>query len=298
MNHLKKTVLVSGASGFVGSALCEALRSRGHRVRTLSRSRGDVCWDVSAGTIDVGAMDGVDAVVHLAGESVLQRWTAAAKDRIVRSRVDGANILVDAILAQSRPPAFISASGINYYGYTCGGPVDESSPSGEGFLAEVCRAWEGGAQPLIDAGVRTAFARIGLVLSAEGGALAKMLPAFQLGLGGRLGTGSQAMSWIALPDLVAMVCRMVEDDTMHGPFNAVAPQVVTNEAFTKTLGRVLGRPTFCSIPCWLLHLALNQMGRETLLADVGVVPQRMTDAGFEWQLPELETCLRGLLVRV
>lgn len=282
----------------VGIALCAELQRRGNRVRTLSRSRGDVRWDVVAGTLDEGAMDGVDAVVHLAGEPVVQRWTRAAKARILSSRVDSARLLVNAILQQAQRPDFICASGINYYGYNCGGPVDESSPSGDGFLAEVCRQWEGAAQPLIDADVRTVCARIGLVLSAEGGALAKMLPVFRLGLGGRVGHGTQAMSWIALSDLVSILCRCVEDQSIQGPINAVAPAPVTNAELTQTLARVLRRPTFCSVPCSLIHLLLSDMGRETVLGDVGVVPECLLAAGFEWEFPGLEQALRALLGRV
>ncbi len=287
-----KAILVTGATGLVGRALCVELRRRGHTVRTLSRSRGDVRWDVDAGTLDAGAMEGIDAVVHLAGEPVAQRWSKDRRARILRSRVDSAKLLVNAILQQAQRPDFICASGINYYGYNCGGPVDESRPSGEGFLAEVCRQWEGAAQPLASAGVRTVFTRIGLVLSGEGGALAKMLPAFKLGLGGRLGRGTQLMSWIALSDLVQILCRCVEDTSLSGPINAVAPEAVTNAEFTKAFGRVLRRPTICSVPCSVVNLLFSEMGRETLLANVGAVPERLQAAGFEWQQPDLEGCLR------
>jgi uncharacterized protein (TIGR01777 family) len=287
-----KIILVTGATGLVGRALCVELRRRGHVVRTLSRSRGDFRWDVTAGELDAGAVEGVDAVVHLAGEPVAQRWTKDRRDRILRSRVESAQLLVNAILQQAQRPDFICASGINYYGYNCGGPVDESSPSGEGFLAEVCRQWEGAAQPLASAGVRTVFARIGLVLSGEGGALSKMLPAFKLGLGGRIGLGTQLMSWIALSDLVQILCRCVEDASISGPINAVAPAAVTNAEFTKALGKVLRRPTFCAVPCSVVNLLFSEMGRETLLANVGAVPARMQAAGFEWKQPDLEACLR------
>ncbi|CAA6690128.1 MULTISPECIES: TIGR01777 family oxidoreductase [unclassified Lentimonas] len=290
--NTSKTILVTGATGLVGGALCVELRRRGHTVRTLSRSRGDFRWDVAAGELDAGAVEGVDAVVHLAGEPVAQRWTKDRRDRILRSRVDSAQLLVNAILQQSQRPDFICASGINYYGYNCAGPVDESSPSGEGFLAEVCRQWEGAAQPLVDAGVRTVSTRIGLVLSGEGGALSKMLPAFKLGLGGRVGLGTQLMSWIALSDLVQMLCRCVEDASISGPINAVAPAAVTNAEFTKALGKVLRRPTFCAVPCSVVNLLFSEMGRETLLGNVGAVPARMQAAGFEWEQPGLESCLR------
>jgi uncharacterized protein (TIGR01777 family) len=296
--NASKTVLVSGATGFIGRALCAELRARDHSVRTLSRSHGDVLWDVDQGTIDPDTLDGVDTVVHLAGEPVVQRWTRAAKQRILQSRVSSTELLVGAILEQSTRPDFICSSGINYYGYNCGSPVDEASASGEGFLAQVCRAWEGAAQPLADSGVRTVFVRTGLALSAEGGALAKMLPVFKWGLGGRIGSGAQYMSWIALSDLVAIYCRMIEDQSINGPINAVAPVPVVNAAFTKALGKVLGRPTLCTLPMPVAKALLGKMGEETVLADVGVLPSRLLATGFQWEMPELEAALRQILNRV
>jgi len=193
-----KTILLSGATGLVGSALSEVLRGAGHRVRSLSRSDGDVRWQPSEGRIDEGALDGVDGVVHLAGEPIAQRWTGAARKRILESRVRSTELLAAEILKtpEGSRPAFICASGSNFYGYRREGLLDETAGSGEGFLAEVCRAWEGAAAPLEAAGVRTVFVRTGIVLSASGGALAKMLPPFKAGLGGRIGSGRQKMSWI------------------------------------------------------------------------------------------------------
>jgi uncharacterized protein (TIGR01777 family) len=293
--NASKTVLVSGATGLVGRALCAELKLRGHAVRTLSRSHGDVRWDVAAGTMDVGALDGVDSVVHLAGESVVQRWTVAAKARILESRVCGAELLSKAILEQQNPPSYISASGVNFYGYDCGQGVDETTPSGAGFLAEVCRQWEGAAQPLIDAGVRSVFVRIGVVLSAEGGALPKMLTPFKLGLGGRIGTGRQYMSWISLTDLVSIFCLAIEDDELVGPINATSPMPVTNGAFTKALGSVLGRPTVCPVPRLGLRLLFGRMGEETIGSNVGVYPRRLEATGFTWQDTDLAELLSGCI---
>jgi len=290
------TILVTGATGLVGQPLCAALKARGHTVRTLSRSdRGDFKWDVAAGLLDAAAMEGVDAVIHLAGESVAQRWTDAAKERILKSRVESTRLLVDAILKQEKRPAFISASGISYYGIVRAMPVDESSERGEGFLAEVTRQWEGAAQPLADAGVRTAFLRTGIVLSAKGGALAKMLTPFKMGVGGRIGDGQQKMSWISLPDLVQAYVFAVENESVQGGINAVAPKPVTNFVFTKTLGKVLGRPTIFPLPATVVKALFGEMGKETVLSDLGVLPARLTELGFEWQQPELEQALTNTL---
>lgn len=291
-----KTILITGASGLVGQPLCAALKASGHSVRTLSRGdRGDHQWDVAAGQLDPRALDGVDAVIHLAGESVAQSWTDAAKARILDSRVESTRLLVDLILAQEKRPAYIAASGISYYGIDCERPVDESSDSGKGFLAEVTRQWEGAAQALAEAEVRTVFLRTGIVLSAKGGALAKMLTPFNLGLGGRIGDGQQKMSWISLPDLVSAYVFAVENVAVQGAVNAVAPEPVTNSTFTKTLGKVLGRPTVLPLPAGLVKILFGEMGKETVLSDLGVLPKSLTELGFEWQQADLETALKQTL---
>jgi hypothetical protein len=287
-----KTILITGASGLVGQPLCAALNARGHTVRTLSRSdHGDFQWDVAAGELDPAALNGVDAVIHLAGESVAQRWTDEAKARILNSRVESTRLLVDAILKQTNRPPFISASGISYYGIDRERLVDESSQTGKGFLAEVTRQWESAAQPLTDARVRTAFLRTSIVLSAKGGALAKMLTPFKMGVGGRIGDGQQKMSWISLPDLVRAYIFAVENESVQGPINAVAPKPVTNLVFTKTLGKVLGRPTIFPLPAAVVKALFGEMGKETVLSDLGVLPKRLSELGFEWQQPELEQAL-------
>ena len=291
-----KTILITGARGLVGESLCAALMARGHSVRTLSRGdQGDHQWDVATGQVDSLAFDGVDAVIHLAGESVAQRWTDAVKARILYSRVDSTRLLVDSILAQEKRPTYITASGISYYGIDSERLVDESSGSGKGFLAEVTRQWEGAAQALTDADVRTVFLRTGIVLSAKGGALAKMLAPFKLGVGGRIGDGQQKMSWISLPDLVSVYVFAVENVSVRGAVNAVAPEPVTNSMFTKTLGRVLGRPTVFPLPASLVKMIFGEMGRETVLSNLGVLPKSLIDLGFEWQHAELKTALKQTL---
>lgn len=290
-----QTILISGASGLIGSALCDALRERGHTVRKLSRSPGNVRWDLEKGELDADALDGVDAVVHLAGEPIAQRWTSAAKKRILDSRIKGTRLLAEAIAERETPPSFICASGANFYGYAPEETVDENSPSGDGFLAEVCREWEASTQPAINAGARTVFMRTGIVLSSEGGALAKMLPPFKMGVGGRIGDGKQRMSWISLPDLVQAYVFAVENDSAQAAINAVAPESVSNQDFTKTLGQVIGRPTIFPLPAAVVTTLFGEMGKETVLGDLGVKPARLKELGFEWAHPDLEAALRGVL---
>ncbi|MGC6425078.1 MAG: TIGR01777 family oxidoreductase [Lentimonas sp.] len=287
------TVLVTGATGLVGRPLCKALTKRGHSVRTLSRgNNADFIWDVECGKMDAAALNGVDVVVHLAGESVAQKWTDIAKQRILRSRVDSTELLVTELLKLEKIPAFISASGISYYGVERDSPVDESADSGGGFLAEVTRQWEAAAQPLLASGGRVAFLRTGIVLDRAGGALAKMLTPFKFCVGGRIGSGKQHMSWLSLPDLVAMYVFAVENGEVAGPINAVAPEAVSNIAFTKTLGFVIGRPTIFPMPAAVVTTLFGEMGKETVLSDLAVVPQRLKELGFQWQQPELEDALR------
>jgi len=291
----KKTVLVTGATGLVGRALCLLLEAKGHQVRPLSRSSGDFRWDPAADKIDPTALDGVDAVIHLAGESVAQRWTAAVKRRILDSRVQSSSLLVREILKRDRPVSYISASGINYYGFESKTPVDESADSGKGFLAEVCRQWEGAAKPLLEAGHRCVFVRTGVVLSPEGGALAKLLPPFKAGLGGKVGSGGQMMSWITLSDLARVYVRSIEDETVSGPLNAVAPEAVTNLKFTKAIGAALKRPTALPLPAFAVKLMFGEMGRETLLSDLPVEPAQLRAMDFSWEHEKIDNALNQLL---
>jgi len=294
MSERKKIVLVSGATGLVGRALCAALEHNGHTVRRLSRGAGaDVCWDVEAGTMGEGAMTDVDVVVHLAGEPVAQRWTDEVKAKMLNSRVDAAELLVREILKQPIPPDYITASGINYYGYDCGRGVTEASPLGGGFLASVCRDWEAAAQPLLDARVRVVYARTGMVLSSQGGAFTKLLPPFRMGLGGRIASGSQHMSWIGLPDVVRILSMAVEDQSISGPLHVVSPEPLTNLKFTKTLGDVLNRPTFFPMPEMAVKAIFGKMGLEVLCSDVGVVPKVLLDRDFDWDYPDLRACFQA-----
>ncbi|HKK18882.1 MAG TPA: TIGR01777 family oxidoreductase [Opitutales bacterium] len=292
----KKTILITGATGLIGRPLCEALGASGHRTRTLSRGKGgDFQWDPAKGELPPEAVDGVDAVVHLAGESVAQRWSAEVKRRILKSRTESTQLLARRILETGDRPDFISASGINYYGYDRDLPVDESSSSGEGFLAEVCRQWEAAARPLEEAGCRCVFLRTGVVLSARGGALAKMLPPFKAGAGGRIGDGKQAMSWIALHDLVRLYVECLENYDIAGPVNAVAPEPVTNRQFTKTLGKVIGRPTFIPVPALAIRTLFGEMGKETVLSNLAVKPKSLQELDFRWDYPNLEAALSHTL---
>lgn len=291
-----QTILVTGATGLIGSALCPALKHRGHRVRTLSRrSGGDFRWDVENNKMDTAAVQKVDAVIHLAGETIAQRWNHAAKARILNSRVAGSRLLVNAILKQKNPPAFISASGISYYGVDRAGLLDEQAGSGSGFLASVTAQWEKAAGPLSDTGIRTVFLRTGIVLSKQGGALAKMLPAFKLGLGGRIGDGRQQMSWVSLPDLVAMYIFAVENESVRGAMNAVAPRPVSNFEWTKVLARILNRPAWLPLPAGMVRVLFGQMGTETVLSNLGVIPAGFKALSFNWKSTTLEQALSEAL---
>ena len=251
-------------------------------------------WDPSRGEIDEFALHGIDVVVHLAGEPIAQRWSSTAKNRIINSRVNGTRLLAETIARSQNLPSLICASGTNYYGDQPEGVVDEDSPSGVGFLAEVCRQWESAANPAIEAGARVVFMRTGIVLSYHGGALAKMLPFFKAGLGGRIGDGKQLMSWISLSDLVKAYIFALEDGAVSGALNAVAPEPITNTSFTQILGNALGRPTIFPIPKILLKALYGEMGEETALADLGVQPARLKDLGFEWAHSDLSAALRAI----
>ncbi|MFG0316234.1 MAG: TIGR01777 family oxidoreductase [Planctomycetota bacterium JB042] len=294
-------VLVSGASGLVGRGLVRGLEADGHEVSRLVRRApkgpAEIEWDPGAGSLDPDALGGFDVVVHLAGENIAGgRWSDERKARIRDSRVDGTRLLVERLLAaEPRPRAFVGASAIGYYGDRGDTVCDESTPPGDGFLPDVCVAWEEAARPLADASVRVAHLRIGIVLSEKGGALKAMLLPFRLGVAGRLGPGTQWMSWIGYDDLIAALRFVIERDDASGAYNAVAPHPVTNAEYTKTLGRVLGRPTILPAPAFLIRLALGEMADALLLASTRVVPERLTAAGFAFERPALEAALRAEL---
>ena len=290
---------MTGSSGLIGTALLKYLTKEGYKVSLLKRSKvlkdNEFFWEPSRAEIDKLALQGIDVVIHLAGEPIAQRWSTATKKRIVNSRVNGTLLLAETIARSQTLPSLICASGTNYYGDQPEGVVDESSPPGLGFLAEVCRQWESAANPAIEAGARVVFMRTGIVLSGHGGALAKMLPFFKAGLGGRIGDGQQIMSWISLSDLVKAYIFVLEDNSVSGAVNAVAPDPVANASFTQVLGNVLGRPTIFPIPRILLRAMYGEMGKETALADLGVQPARLKDLGFEWAQADLKAALRAIL---
>jgi uncharacterized protein (TIGR01777 family) len=294
-------ILVSGSHGFIGSALVAFLAEAGHGVTRLIRGapqEGEARWDPASGEVDAAGLEGHEAVVHLAGESLIGRWTAAKKARIRESRVGGTRRLCEALARlERRPRVLLSASAVGFYGHRGEELVNEESPPGEGFLPELCMAWEEATRPAAEAGLRVVCLRFGLVLSAEGGALAKMLPIFRLGLGGVLGSGRQEMSWITLEDAVRAVAFALEAERLAGPVNLVTQDALTNRDFTKTLGRVLRRPTLCRVPGFVARLALGEMAREMLLRGARVEPARLFAAGFDFEHPELEDALRHLLGR-
>ncbi|OHB72395.1 MAG: TIGR01777 family protein [Planctomycetes bacterium RBG_13_63_9] len=297
-------VLVSGATGLIGSALVESVAQSGHQVTALVRSpalagSGAVVWNPAAGTLDSAHVEGFDAVVHLAGESVARgRWTTRKKSRIRESRVQGTGLLSRTLARLDQPPTVLAcASAIGYYGDRGEEPLDEESPPGEGFLAQVCRDWEAATQPAAEAGIRVVKLRMGVVLAAGGGALARMLPLFRRGLGGRLGSGTQYMSWITLRDVVGAAQHVLSNDTLHGAVNLVSPRAVTNREFTRSLGRVLHRPTYFAVPGGVLRILLGQMAEELLLNSTRVIPRRLTDSGYTFDDPELEPALRRILPR-
>jgi uncharacterized protein (TIGR01777 family) len=295
-------VAISGASGLVGSALAASLQADGHRVLRLVRggvtNGDDIGWDPDAGRIDAPALEGIDAVVHLAGESIgASRWTPDQKARIRESRVKGTAVLAAAVASRERKPrVFVSASAIGYYGDRGEEILTEDSAPGSDFLADVCRAWEAETGPAADAGVRTVLARTGIVLAAHGGALARMLLPFRLGLGGKQGSGRQWMSWIALDDHVAALRCAIDDARVHGPVNCVAPNPVTNENFAHTLGRVLRRPTRLPTPMAALKLVYgSELVESLLLVSQRVLPAALEAAGFRFRLPVLEPALESIL---
>jgi uncharacterized protein (TIGR01777 family) len=283
----REQVLVTGSSGLIGSALCTALARQGADAVRFDRRSPPRDYE------------GFSAIVNLAGESIAGGpWTKEKRRRIRESRVRLTSSLADAVARARRPPrAFISASAIGWYGDRGDTPVDETAAPGSGFLADVCRDWEAAALPAREAGIRTVWARFGIVVSRRGGALSAMLPAFRLGLGGRLGSGRQWMSWIALDDAIGALLHAIRVDAIAGPMNIASPAAVTNLEWTRTLGRVLDRPTFASVPAFVLRALLGDMAKEMLLAGARVVPRRLEETGFAFSSRELESTLRHELER-
>jgi uncharacterized protein (TIGR01777 family) len=257
-----------------------------------------IYWDPAQGHLSQEQLEGFDAVVHLAGESIAEgRWTAAKKKRILDSRVQGTKLLSETLARLKNPPrVLVVASAIGYYGDRGGEILTESSSRGSDFLAEVCEAWERAAQPAKEKGIRVVHPRIGIVLGKGGGALAKMLLPFKLGLGGRLGSGNQYMSWIALEDLVGVIQFALNHSALNGPVNAVSPAAATNNEFTKTLGRVLNRPTIFPAPAFALKLLLGEMAQALLLSSANVKPQKLLETKYPFKFAGLEPALRNLLI--
>lgn len=301
-NSLGLHVAVTGASGLIGSALVPHLTAHGHRVRPIVRRAprdGEIGWDPDSGRLDPRDLEGVDAVVHLAGENVGGRWTAGRKARIRSSRLVGTRLLSEGLARTSKRPAvLVSASAVGIYGDRGDEILDEESPLGdpkEDFLAAVGQEWESAAEPARAAGIRVVHPRFGVVLSPEGGALGRMLLPFRLGLGGRLGSGSQWMSWISIDDAIAAVLHLLATDSLRGPVNVTAPEPVRNRDFTRALGRALSRPTPFAVPSFALRLAFGEMADGTLLASTRVMPRRLLASSFRFSHPDLESGLRHVL---
>lgn len=296
-------VLITGSTGLIGSELTNFLSAGGHAVTRISRSAASldgpgISWDYQSSLRDrLDEIEGHDVIIHLAGENIAsKRWTPDQKRRIRRSRVDSTRLLAEAIAAcENKPRLFLTASAVGIYGDRGEQWVDEETPAGEGFLAEVGSEWEEAASAARENGVRTAHLRFGVVLSPKGGALKKMLPAFRIGLGGRLGDGKQYMSWIALDDVIGAIHHASQNDQLSGAINVVTPNPVTNEEFARTLARVLGRPVGPPAPALALQLAFGEMANEALLASVRVKPSKLERSGYTFRYPHLEKALRHLL---
>jgi uncharacterized protein len=297
-------VIVGGASGLIGTSLHRFLRGEGHQVIRLVRGRpardaSEVAWDPDAARIDTAALEGVDAAVNLAGVTIA-RWpfTAGHRRRVLESRTRSAALLSRALAETTQGPrVLVSASAVGYYGNRGDEILDERSGFGSGFLADVCRAWESANDPASRAGVRVVTTRFGLVLSGEGGVLEAMRTPFRLGLGGKIGSGAQYMSWVSLEDVVRAVLHVIEREELRGPVNVTAPEPVTNEEFTRALGRVLHRPTVLPIPASAARLLLGGMADELLLGGQRVVPARLSESGFVFREPRIEPALRAALAR-
>jgi uncharacterized protein len=294
-------ILVSGSSGPIGSALLPSLKAQGFGVTRLLRKSGSgndqIVWDPSR-PLSPEIVSGFHAVIHLAGESIVGRWTEAKKRRIIESRAQGTGHLAEAAARASQPPrVFISASAIGFYGDRGDEILREDSMPGEGFAAEICRQWESATQPAAQAGIRTVQIRIGVVMSADGGALPAMLTPFRLGLGGRLGNGRQWWTWVSVRDVVGAIQHVLNHDVLSGPVNAVAPNPVTNAEFTRILASVLNRPAIFPMPAFAVRLIFVEMGEELFLGSQRVEPAKLAATGYRFQHPDLKNALKEILHR-
>lgn len=294
-------IVVSGASGFIGTALVAGLKGDGHRVKVLTRQREGagpdaLFWDPVAGQIDRAAFTGVDAVINLSGSTIATRWNAEKKREIRESRVRCTALLAETVASLAkRPRVFISTSAIGFYGDRGDEPLSENGTPGTDFLAEVCVAWEGAAAPAAAAGVRVVHPRMGLVLSPVGGVLKQMLTPFRAGIGGPIGSGKQWWSWIVLHDVVGVIRHALFTESLRGPVNVVAPGAVTNADFSKTLGTVLGRPSAMPVPVMALRLLFGEAADGAILTGVHAMPTALEQTGFQFAHPDLEPALRHLL---
>jgi uncharacterized protein len=295
-----KKVLISGATGLVGTALAKHLRSAGHSVSRLVRQgapfeTGDVAWDPDTATADVVGMEGFDAVVNLNGEGIAgKRWTQSRKQRLRSSRIGPTRLLVDSMSKiESKPTVFVSASGTGYYGSRGDEVLTEESGPGEDFLSILARDWEAEARQAETQRIRTVLVRFGVIFSSQGGALVEMARPFRMGLGGKLGNGDQWMPWIAIEDAVEIVRRSIEEDKWSGPLNAVAPSLVRNGEFTRVLAKVLKRPAIFPAPAFALRMLLGEMADTLLLASQRAVPKKLLEGGFSFRCSDVEEALRN-----
>jgi len=294
-------ILITGSTGLIGSELCAVLAKSKHRVLRMVRRRpaqaNEVGWDPASGTLDKSALEGLDAVVHLAGESIASgRWTIEKRRRIRLSRIQGTGLLAQSLATLLDPPkVLISVSAVGYYGDRGEEQLNEESGSGNGFLPEVCREWESATEPAAKRGIRVVMPRVGMVLSAARGALALMLPIYRLGIGGKIGSGHQYMSWIAIDDMAGIINHAMNCESLQGPVNSVSPNPVTNSVFSKTLAQVLSRPAIFSLPAFAARLAFGKMADEALLSSSRALPTRLIESGYKFAFPNLEGALRHIL---
>jgi uncharacterized protein len=294
-------ILVSGSTGLIGSELISVLAENHHHIIRLVRrnetGRDEIHWDPNAGTLDTHALDGIDAVIHLAGENIAAgRWTVERKRRIRHSRIKGTQLLAQSLARLFDPPkVLISVSATGFYGNRGEERLDEESDPGIGFLPELCQQWEASTNAAMLRGIRVVIPRVGMVLSEKGGALPLMLPAFRLGIGGKIGSGRQYMSWITLQDLVGVINHIINTPFLQGPVNAVSPNPVTNRDFTKALAHSLGKPSLFALPSFAARLAFGEMADEVLLASARVFPEKLKQSGFKFKFPDLESALHQVL---
>ncbi len=295
-------VLLTGSSGLVGCTLLRSLKEKGHEVFCLVRRRSDdsshIFWDPSAGEIDAVSLEGIEGVIHLAGENIAGgRWNAERKRKIRDSRVKGTELIAKALAGLKKPPqVLVCASAVGFYGDRGDEVLTEESPPGTGFLPDVCRDWENAALSAVKSGIRVCSLRFGIILSPEGGALAKMLTPFKLGLGGVMGSGDQYWSWISIDDAVGALLFCLTTESLKGPVNGVSPQPLTNREFTKILGRALKRPTLFPMPAFAARLILGEMADALLLASARVEPRKLSAVGYRFRHTDLQSTLKQLIL--